>query len=80
MKESNVHGDPTLRSLREGKELSRPALGRRINVSDGAIQAWEEGKKVPRFDNALALAKELGVSLKVLAKSMNLNTVDIPDD
>ena len=32
------------------------------------------------FDNAIALARELGVSLKTLAKAMKLDVTDIPDD
>ena len=45
-----------------------------------SISDWENGHKIPRFDNALALARELGVSLKVLAEAMELDISGIPDD
>jgi transcriptional regulator with XRE-family HTH domain len=41
---------------------------------------WERGESIPRFDRAVALARELGVSLKVLAKSMGIDVVDLVND
>lgn len=35
---------------------------------------------MPRFDNAIAIARELGVSLKVLASAMRLDVEGVPDD
>ena len=70
----------TLKSLREAAELTQPELSRRMNVGIRIIGYWESGDKVPSFDRAIALAKELGVSLKVLAKSMRLDVSGLPDD
>ncbi len=44
-----------------------------MNVGIRIIGDWERGESIPRFDRAVALARELGVSLKVLAKSMGID-------
>ena len=64
---------PTLKSLRERANLTQPELSRRMNVGIRIIGDWERGESIPRFDRAVALARELGVSLKVLAKSMGID-------
>jgi transcriptional regulator with XRE-family HTH domain len=53
--------------------MTQEELGRRIGLSYRTIAEWESGRKLPRFDNAVALARELGVSLKVLATAMQIN-------
>lgn len=70
----------TLKTLRESRELTQPELSRRLNVGIRIIGHWESGTKLPRFDNAIALARELGVSLKTLAKAMRLDVTGLPDD
>lgn len=70
----------TLKMLREGVNLTQPELSRRMNVGIRIIGDWESGRKIPRFDNAVALARELGVSLKVLARAMGLDVEGVPDD
>ena len=71
---------PTLKALREAAELTQPELSRRMNVGIRIIGDWERGQSFPRFDRAIALARELGVSLKALAKSMQLDASKLPDD
>lgn len=71
---------PTLKALREAANLTQPELSRRMNVGIRIIGHWESGSKVPRFDNAIALASELGFSLKTLAKSMHLDVSKVPND
>ena len=78
--EERSENQQTLKSLRESANLTQPELSRRINVGIRIISDWESGKKVPRFDNAIALAGELGISLKVLAKAMGLDVSKVPDD
>ena len=77
--ESN-QSETTLKTLRQELELSQEELGRRLNLSYRTIAEWESRRNIPRFDNAIALARELGVSLKVLAKAMRLDVSGIPDD
>lgn len=71
---------PTLKALRDAAELTQPELSRRMNVGIRIIGDWERGQSFPRFDRAIALARELGVSLKILAKSMQLDVSKLPDD
>lgn len=70
----------TLRGLRERLDLSQEGLGRRLSLSYRTIAEWESGRKVPRLDNAIAVAGELEVSLKTLAKSIRLDVSKVPDD
>ncbi|MEB3181724.1 MAG: helix-turn-helix transcriptional regulator [Nostocaceae cyanobacterium] len=72
--------EPTLKSLRENLDLTQEELSRRLNLSFRTVGDWETGKKIPRFDNAIALARELGVSLKILAKAFRLDTEGVLDD
>lgn len=81
MNSENINDqEPTLKGLRDRLDLSQEALGRRLNLSYRTIAEWESGRKVPRFDNAIIVARELGVSLKILAKSMRLDVSDLLDD
>jgi len=60
--------------------LTQPELSDRIGVGIRIISDWESGRKLPRFDNAVALARELGVSLKVLAQAMQIDIEGVQDD
>ncbi|MGV0102238.1 helix-turn-helix transcriptional regulator [Nostoc sp. DSM 114160] len=71
---------PTLKGLRESANLTQPELSRRMKVGIRIIGDWERGESIPRFDRAIALARELGVSLKILAKSMQIDVADLLDD
>ena len=70
----------TLKDLMERAGLTEPQLSQRVGVSLRIINHWKMKRKVPRLDNALSLAKELNVPIKVLAKSLGLDISDIPDD
>ena len=76
----NSQESVTLKSFRENAQLTQPELSRRMNVGIRIIGDWERGKRIPRFDNAISLARELGISLKTLARSMDLDVSGIPDD
>lgn len=70
----------SLKTLRESLDLSQGELASRLNLSYRTIAEWESGRKIPRFDNAVALAGELGISLKALAQVMGLDVSKVPDD
>ena len=78
--ENQPESQSTLKKLRERVNLTQPELSDRIGVGIRIISDWESGRKLPRFDNAVALARELGISLKVLAKAMQINVEGVPDD
>jgi len=60
---------PSLKTLRESADLTQPELSQKLGVGIRIIGDWENGKKTPRLDNAIALARELGVSLKTGSES-----------
>lgn len=70
----------TLKDLMERAGLTEPQLSQRIGVSLRIINHWKMRRKIPRLDNALSLAKELNVPLKVLAKSLGFDVSGIPGD
>ncbi|WP_319422061.1 helix-turn-helix domain-containing protein [Pleurocapsa sp. FMAR1] len=72
--------EPTLRTLRESAGLTQEQLAKELNLGIRIISDWENGKKVPKFDNAVSLASALKVSLKTLASSMRMNVSKIPND
>ena len=80
MTPENAPNNISLKSLREAVGLTQPELSFRMGCGIRIISHWENGHKLPRLDNALALARELGVSLKELSKAMKLDVSGIPDD
>ena len=71
---------PTLRNLREAAGYTQEQLAKELSVGMRIISDWENGKKTPKFDNAVSLASVLKVSLKTLAISMNIDVAKIPND
>lgn len=80
MNKENSQDQLTLKTLRESAGLTQPELSRRINSGIKTIGDWERGIYTPSFDRAIALARELGVSLKTLAKSMKMDVSGVPDE
>lgn len=80
MKAESDNSQPNLKTLRERADLTQPQLSQRLGVGIRIIGDWESGRKTPRLDNAIALARELGISLKTLAMAMRIEVEDIPDD
>ena len=70
----------TLKTLRVGLEITQEELSRRLDLSFRTVGDWETGKKLPRFDNAVALSRELGVSLRTLARAMHINATGVLGD
>ena len=70
----------TLKSLREQAGLTQPQLSLRMGCGIRIISHWENGHRLPRIDNAVALARELGVSLKTLSKALEIDVSGVPDD
>ena len=80
MKKNNDVEEPTLRSLREAAGFTQGELAKELGLGNRIISDWETGKKIPKFDNAVSLATALKVSLKSLARSMNMNVSNLPSD
>lgn len=71
---------PTLKALISAANTNQRELSNRIGLSERTLNDWVAGKKIPRLDNALIIAKELKVSLKTLSLSLGLDVSGIPDD
>lgn len=71
---------PTLKALIEAAGTTQRQLSKEIDVAEVTLNTWVAGKKMPRFDNAIALARQLGVPLKVLARSIGIDVSGVPDD
>ena len=80
MNQENKNNVSALKALRESVGLTQPELSQRMHCGIRIIGDWENGRRIPRFDNAIALARELNVSLKELAKAINLDASDVPND
>ena len=78
--QSQSQPEVTLKKLRQDLGFSQEELGRRIGCSFRSIAEWEAGRQIPRLDKALALARELKVSVKTLADIMRLDIEGVPDD
>ncbi|MEG5075906.1 helix-turn-helix transcriptional regulator [Microcoleus sp. AT8-B1] len=70
----------TLKGLIEQAGTNQRKLSRDSGIAEVTINSWVAGKYVPKLDNATLVAKTLGVSLKSLAKSMDIDTKGVPDD
>ena len=64
-----------IKVLRKERGLKQSQLAELCRVSDAAIGAWEQGERIPYFDNLVSLADVFNVSLDVFrqdAKSLDL--------
>lgn len=60
-----------VKSLRIQKGYTQCELAELINISQPALQAYESGKAKPLKNNAIQLAKILGVSYEELVEDDN---------
>jgi len=61
----NTFGD-RLRSARSSRGLTQDELAERLEVSKGAVSAWENNRDKPSFDKLRPLRDVLSTSLDVL--------------
>lgn len=80
MNEPRLIEGKTLKELIKDARLSYPELAKRINCSRSTVAYYVSGEKTPGLDKAIAMARELGVSLKCLSKSMGYDVTGIPND
>ena len=62
--------------LRKERGLKQSQLAEMCRVSDAAIGAWEQGVRIPFFDNLVSLADAFGVSLDVFRQ--DVKRLDLP--
>lgn len=72
--------EKTLKELIAEAGYTYRDLAEKLGTGHDAIVAWGKGTRVPRLDNAIALAAELGVSLKTLSAALGQDVSRLPDD
>lgn len=80
MKKKPLPDNPNMKNLREWRGLSQKTLAEKAKISTRIITYYEAGERIPTLDNAVAIAHELNVSLKTLARSLGISCEGIPDD
>lgn len=70
----------TLKGLIDQAGTTQRQLSKDSGIAEVTINSWVAGKIVPRLDNAVLVARRLGVSLNALAKSMRIDITGIPGD
>ena len=71
---------PKLKELIKAANLTYRDLAARIGTRHAVISGWNQGRQVPRLDNAILLASELQVPLKVLCAALGFDVSRLPDD
>ena len=69
----------TLKGLIEQAGTNQRQLSRDSGIAEVTINSWVAGK-MPRLDNAALVAAQLRVSLRTLAKGLQIDTSLIPGD
>ncbi|MEM8643018.1 MAG: helix-turn-helix transcriptional regulator [Cyanobacteria bacterium P01_G01_bin.54] len=69
----DLNEEVTVRSLRESSGLSQEQLAARLGKTRNTIADWENGKKIPRLDHAVDLAKALDVEIGLLVRAFRFN-------
>jgi DNA-binding XRE family transcriptional regulator len=83
IEENNQHQQEEkspLRLLRERANLTQFQLRQKIGVSERRMSDWEKGKALPNLENAVALSRTFGISLKQLCASLGIDVAGVPDD
>ena len=71
--------EKTLKTLIEAAGTTQRQLSRDSGIAEVTINSWVAGK-MPRLDNAALVAAQLRVSLRSLAKALQIDTSQIPAD
>ncbi len=69
-----------LKQLIKESGISHRELAIRVGISYPLISKWNREGANPKLETMINLARELKVSLKILAESMGKDTTGIPDD
>jgi transcriptional regulator with XRE-family HTH domain len=70
----------TLKDLIKEAGMTYDTFAAKVGADKSQVSNWNSRKKVPRFDNAVKMARTLGVSLRELAESIGIDVNGIPDD
>jgi transcriptional regulator with XRE-family HTH domain len=62
--------EPTLRFLRELKELSQKELAERARVGKSQLSKYENGRELPKLDSLERILNELGADFELFAATL----------
>lgn len=69
----------TITAARERLGINQSELGRRLNVSPQAVQAWESGRSIPRPKKLIEISRALEIPDHVLLKASGLLVGTVPE-
>lgn len=72
--------EKTLKTLIEAAGTTQRQLSKDVGIAEVTINTWTAGRKMPRLDNAAMVSAQLGVSLRTLAKALQIDVTLIPAD
>jgi len=72
--------EKTLKTLIEAAGTTQRQLSKDSGIAEVTLNTWTAGRKMPRLDNAALVAAQLRVSLRTLAKALQIDTSSIPGD
>ena len=76
---TQVKRNLTLEELRVRTKKSRSQLAAEVGVSgEKTVYDWERNGVLPRIDKVIALSRSLGVPLRTLCESLNLDLTGVP--
>lgn len=68
----------TLAMMREKAGLTQVQLAARAGVPIDTLRRWEQGRNLPRIDDAYKLAKALGVTIDKIVIAADMEPLDEP--
>lgn len=69
-----------MKTIRISAGFTQAELAKRVGTSRNNIASYESGQYLPQLERAVALARALNVSLKELARAMNIDVEGVPND
>jgi len=70
----------TLKGLIDQARTTQRKLSKESGIAEVTLNSWVAGRITPRLDNAVLVASKLGVSLKTLAASMQIDVSEVSSD
>jgi len=68
------------RELREKQGLTQKEIGKRLGISDSAVNNYESGKRHPEYPMLVKIANFFGVSTDYLVGKENTWKYNLPED
>ncbi|GBF82961.1 helix-turn-helix domain-containing protein [Aphanothece sacrum] len=70
----------TLKGLIADANMTQREFSKLTGIPEVTINSWVSQKRMPKLDSAVLLCCHLKISLKTLAKSLDIDVSNLPDD